>query len=119
LLWQPFWKWRPVEICWCQESFRDIIIYPHMKCRWNRTMLNLSGIVVAILKMGKIMMSRNDSWHRKFSIGRHFQNGRHNTAQIQHCLISKSRIDSRQRNCYPNADQYIKKTYICILVQCI
>jgi hypothetical protein len=26
-------------------------IYPHMKCRWNRTMLNLCGIVVAILKM--------------------------------------------------------------------
>ena len=34
-------------------------------------------------------MSRNDFWHRKFSIGRHFQNGRHNTAQIQHCSISK------------------------------
>jgi hypothetical protein len=27
------------------------IIYPHMKCRWNRTMLNLCGIVAAILKM--------------------------------------------------------------------
>ena len=35
----------------CQESIRDIIIYPHMKCRWNRTMLNLCGIVAAILKM--------------------------------------------------------------------
>jgi hypothetical protein len=35
----------------CQESFRDIIIYPHMKCRWNRTMLNLCSIVAAILKM--------------------------------------------------------------------
>jgi thiamine transporter ThiT len=46
-----FWKWRPVEIFWCQESIRDIIIYLHMKCRWNRTMLNLCGIVVAILKM--------------------------------------------------------------------
>ena len=34
------------------------------------------------------MMSRIDSWHRKISTGRHFQNGRHNTAQIQHCLIS-------------------------------
>ena len=33
-------------------------------------------------------MSRNDSWHRKISTGRHFQNGRHNTAQIQHCPIS-------------------------------
>jgi uncharacterized membrane protein len=50
-LWRPFWKWRPVEIFRSQESFRDIIIYPHMKCSWNRTMLNLCGIVVAILKM--------------------------------------------------------------------
>jgi hypothetical protein len=39
-------------------------------------------------------MSRNDSWHRKFSIGRHFQNGSHNAAQIQHCSISTSWIDS-------------------------
>jgi hypothetical protein len=51
VLWWPFWKWRPVEICRCQESFRDSIIYPYMKCRWNRTMLNLCVIVVAILKM--------------------------------------------------------------------
>ena len=34
------------------------------------------------------MISRIDSWHRKISTGRHFQNGRHNTAQIQHCPIS-------------------------------
>ena len=33
-------------------------------------------------------MSQIDSWHRKISTGRHFQNGRHNTAQIQHCPIS-------------------------------
>jgi hypothetical protein len=46
------------EIFRCQESFRDIIIYPHMKCRWNWTMLNLCGIVVAILKMAT---SRNFS----------------------------------------------------------
>ena len=39
-------------------------------------------------------MSRNDSWHRKISTGRHFQNGHHNTAQIQHCSISTSWIDS-------------------------
>ena len=42
---------RLVEIFWCQESIRDIIIYLHMKCRWNRTMLDLCGIVAAILKM--------------------------------------------------------------------
>jgi hypothetical protein len=34
------------------------------------------------------MMSRIDSWHWKISTGRHFQNGHHNTAQIQHCPIS-------------------------------
>ena len=28
------------------------------------------------------------SQHWKISSGRHFQNGHHNTAQIQHCLIS-------------------------------
>ena len=38
---------------------------------------------------GQIMMSRIDSRHRKISTGRHFQNGRHNTAQIQHCSIAK------------------------------
>jgi hypothetical protein len=40
-----------IEIFQCRESIREIIIYPHMKCRWNRTMLNLCGIVAAILKM--------------------------------------------------------------------
>ena len=34
------------------------------------------------------MMSRIDSRHCKISTGRHFQNGHHNTAQIQHCPIS-------------------------------
>jgi hypothetical protein len=51
VLWRPFWKWWPLEIFQCRESIRDIIIYPHMKCRCNRTILNLCSIVVAILKM--------------------------------------------------------------------
>ena len=66
VLWWPFWKWRPVEIFRCQESFRGIIIYPHMKCRWNRTMLNLCGIVAAILKMAtgrNLSMSGINSEH--------------------------------------------------------
>ena len=46
-----FWKWGPVEIFQCQESIRDIIIYPHIKFWWYRTMLNLCGIVATILKM--------------------------------------------------------------------
>ena len=51
VLCRPFWKWRPVEIFQCWESIRDIIIYPHIKFWWYRTMLNFCGIVVAILKM--------------------------------------------------------------------
>jgi branched-subunit amino acid transport protein AzlD len=39
-LWWPFWKWRPVEIVQCRDSFRDIIIYSHIKLWWFRTMLN-------------------------------------------------------------------------------
>jgi hypothetical protein len=49
-----------------RESIWDIIIYPHMKFRWNRTMLNLCGIVSAILKMEtgrKILMSGINSGH--------------------------------------------------------
>ena len=34
------------------------------------------------------MMSRIYSRHRKISSDRHFQNGHHNTTQIQHCPIS-------------------------------
>jgi hypothetical protein len=34
------------------------------------------------------MMSRFDSWHWNISTDCHFQNGRHNTAQIQHCPMS-------------------------------
>jgi hypothetical protein len=40
VLWRPFWKWRPVEIFLCQKSIWDIIIYPHIKFWWYRTMLN-------------------------------------------------------------------------------
>ena len=57
-MWWPFWTWRPVEIFQCRESIRDIIIYPHIKFWWYRTMLNFWGIVAAILKMA---ISRNFS----------------------------------------------------------
>jgi hypothetical protein len=61
VLWWPFWKWRPVEIFQGRESIRDIIIYPNIKFWWYRTMLNLCGIVVAILKMvaGRNFSMRN------------------------------------------------------------
>ena len=58
---RPFWKWNfsmSESIFSMSESIQDIIIYLHMKFLWNRTMLNLCGIVVAILKMAT---SRNFS----------------------------------------------------------
>jgi hypothetical protein len=50
VLWWPFWKWGLVEIFKCRESIRDIIIYPHIKCCWNRTMLE-KFLPVTIFKM--------------------------------------------------------------------
>jgi hypothetical protein len=53
-------------------------------------MLNFCGIVVAILKMetGRNFSMLGINLGPKISTGRHFQNGHHNTAQIQHCPIS-------------------------------
>ena len=82
-MWWPFWKSRPVDILQCRESIPDIIIYLHMKFRWNRTMLNLCGIVAAILKM---VTGRNCSMSRIYS-------GQHNLptyeifAEIRQCWI--------------------------------
>jgi hypothetical protein len=42
VLWQPFWKLRPVEICQCRKSIREIIIYPYIKFWWYRTMLSFA-----------------------------------------------------------------------------
>ena len=47
------------------------------------------------------MMSRIDCRQWQISIGRHFQNGRHNTAKIQHCPIS-SKFDMWVDNDVPN-----------------
>jgi hypothetical protein len=54
-------------------------------------MLNLCGIVMAILKMAtgrNFSMSGINSGHHYLPIKCHFQNGHHNTAQIQHGPIS-------------------------------
>jgi hypothetical protein len=58
----PFSKWSPKYrknstlfdfkgSFWFIFIRPSFIIYLHMKCRWNQTLLNLCGIVVAILKM--------------------------------------------------------------------
>ena len=63
--------WRPLENFQCRESIQVIIIYLHMKFRWNRTMLNLCGIVAAILKMAtgrNFSMSGINSGHHYLPI---------------------------------------------------
>ena len=67
VLWRPIWKWRPVEIF----QYWDIIIYPHIKFWWYRTMLNFWGIVAAILKMvtgRNLSMSGINSGHHYLPI---------------------------------------------------
>jgi hypothetical protein len=77
-------------------------------------MLNLCGIVVAILKMAicrNFSMSGINSGHHNLptyemalksdNVEFHFQTGRHNTAKIQHSPIS-SKIDMWVDNDIPN-----------------
>jgi hypothetical protein len=56
----------------------DIVIYPHMKSRWIRTMLNLCSIVAAILKMAT---------GRNFSISG-INSGHHNLTTYEMSLKS-------------------------------
>ena len=56
------------------------------------------------------MMSRIDCRQWQISIGRHFQNGRHNTAKIQHCPIS-SKFDMWVDNDVPNWLPTLKNFY--------
>ena len=56
------------------------------------------------------MMSRIDSRDWKISTGRHFQNGHHNTAKIQHCPIS-SKFDMLVDNDVPNWFPTLKNFY--------
>jgi hypothetical protein len=70
VLWWPFWKWRPVEIVQCRDSILDIIIYPHIKLWWYRSMLIPEieqFLLVAIFKMATTIP-------QKFNIVRYDQN---------------------------------------------
>jgi hypothetical protein len=68
-------------------------------------MLNLCGIVVAILKMATgrnfSMSGINSGHHNLPTYEMAFHNGRHNTAKIQHCPIS-SKFDMWVENDVPN-----------------
>jgi hypothetical protein len=76
------------------DSIRNIIIYPHIKLWWYRTMLIFCDIVATHrnCSMSGNHLGHHYSWidsrHWTISNGRHFQNGHHNTTQIQHCSIS-------------------------------
>ena len=56
------------------------------------------------------MMSRIDSRHWKISTSRHFQNGRHNTAKIQHCPIS-SKFDMWVDNDVPTMKNFYRPPF--------
>ena len=56
------------------------------------------------------MMSRIDSRHWKISTGRHFQNGHHNTAKIQHCPIS-SKFDMWVDNYVPTLKNFYRSPF--------
>jgi hypothetical protein len=85
---------RPELIPNIEESFRDIIIYPHMKCCWNRTMLNICGIVVAILKMAT---GRNISMSGIIS-------GHHNLPTYE--MLLKSNNDNDVPNWFPTLKNF-------------
>jgi hypothetical protein len=78
----------------CRESIQDIIIYPHIKFWWYRTMLNFCGIVVAILKMAT---SRNCSMSG-INSGHHYLPLKFNIVRFQRHFICGQimmpRIDS-------------------------
>ena len=59
---------------------------------------------------GLIMMSR----HWKISTGRHFQNGCHNTAKIQHCPISSKFdmwVDNDVSNWFPTSKIFYRSPF--------
>jgi hypothetical protein len=40
LLWQPFWKWRPVEIFQCRESITNSTLFDFNVLNWFPTLKN-------------------------------------------------------------------------------
>ena len=60
------------------------------------------------------MMSRIDCRHLKISTGCHFQNGRHNTANIQHCPISSKFdmwVESDVPNWFPTSKNFYRSPF--------
>ena len=83
------------------ETILDIIIYQHMKFRWNRTMLNLCGIVAAILKM---------------AIGRNFSMSAINSG---HHNLPKYEISLKSDNVEFYLSNRLKWNYLVLYVMCL
>jgi hypothetical protein len=87
--------WFPSRL-WCPELIADIEKFLTVPILKMATTIPHKFNIVQFQRhiiCRLIMMSRIDSWHRKISTGFHFQNVHHNTAQIQHCSISKVAFD--------------------------
>jgi hypothetical protein len=82
-------KWRPVEIVQCQESIRDIIIYPHSKLLWYVGRLWCPELSVEFFRY----------------CGWHFEN----IAKIQHCPILSQFdmwVDNDVKNWVPTLNNF-------------
>ena len=118
--WSPFTKWPPhylknytlsdiikiwyVGRKWCTEFIPDIEKFLPVAISKMAATISHKFNIIRFQRhfiCGYIMMSWIDSKHRKISTGRHFQNGHHNIAKIQHCPIS-SQFDMWVDNDVPN-----------------
>ena len=104
--WSPFSKWLPqyctnstlsdfnaisyVGRLWCPKLITDIEKFlPVTIFKMAATIPQKFNIVLISTTFHMwVDYDVPNSWHRKISTSHHFQNGHHNTAQIQHCLIS-------------------------------
>ena len=71
--------------------------------------LDVFNVIMALISPYTKLMSRIDYRHWKISTGRHIQNGRHNTAKIQHCLISSKFVmwvDNDVPNWFPTLKNF-------------
>jgi hypothetical protein len=101
-----------------------------MKFRWNRTMLNLCGIVEAILKMAagrNMLMSGINSGHHNLPTyemslkSNNVEFVRHcGSAQIQHCSISTKfhmYVDYDDLNLFPTSKNFYRSPFSTWLPQ--
>ena len=129
----PFSKWPPqyhknstlsdiikiwyVGRSWCPELIPDIEKFLPVAIFKMATTIPLKFNIVRFQRhfiCGYIMMSRIDSWNWKIFIGRHIQNGQHNTAKIQYCPISSKFdmwVDNDVLNWFPTLNNFYRSPF--------